>query len=73
MSYKVVIDGFNTKEEAIAWAKAFEGGIEQNFEDIGENISAVSTDMVKYHEQGGFFANSNNEVIVPVKVHYDMN
>lgn len=70
-NFKVVIDGFKTEAEAIAWCFWYEGSGEQNAQDIGENISSVMTDMDKYQENGGFKTNENNEIILPVTIHYN--
>ena len=70
-SFKVVFDGFETEEQAKTFASWYEGSGEQDsalwMENIG--ITAANVDMTKYHEQGGFFANENNEIIVPLKLY----
>lgn len=71
MNYKIIIDGFKTEAEAIAWCNWYEGGGEQTVEDIGENISGVLTDMNKLIANGGFKADKNNEIYLPVEIYYE--
>jgi len=63
--FKVVFDGFETEEDAKSFANWYEGSGEQNASDGLDKDLTV--DMTKYHQQGGFKSNDNNEIIVPLK------
>jgi hypothetical protein len=70
-SFKVIFEGFETEEQAKTFADWYEGQGEQDsamwLENIG--IVAANVDMDKYHKQGGFIANENNEIIVPLRLY----
>ena len=70
-SFKVIFEGFETEEQAKTFADWYQGQGEQDsamwLENIG--IVAANVDMDKYQKQGGFIANENNEIIVPLRLY----
>jgi hypothetical protein len=64
-NFKVVFDGFQSEEDAIRFANWYEGSGEQNASD--DLDSDLTVNMQEYHKIGGFKANENGEVIVPLK------
>ena len=71
-NFKVVFDGFETEEQAKAFADWYEGSGEQSSEiwlEENSDLYCVNVDMDKYHQQGGFKANTNGEVIVPLDLY----
>ena len=64
--FKVILEGFETGEQALEFANWYEGSGEQYF-DFLEGGSAL-TDMTKLHESGGFKVNENNEVVIPLRI-----
>lgn len=71
-NFKVVFDGFETEEQAKAFASWYEGSGEQDsaywLED-NSDLYCVNVDMDKYHKQGGFKSNSNGEIVVPLSLY----
>jgi len=68
-SFKVVFEGFETEEQSKTFASWYEGSGEQDSAMWMENIGIIAANMTKYHKQGGFIANKNNEIIVPLKLY----
>jgi hypothetical protein len=71
-NFKVVFSGFETEEQAKHFANWFEGQGEQDcsiWMEEHAKINAVNVDMSKYAKQGGFTANKENEIIVPVTIY----
>lgn len=68
-TFKVVLEGFETAEQALQFATWWEGSGEQGFDF--ENGGSALTDMTKLHESGGFKVNENNEVIIPLNIYLD--
>lgn len=70
-NFKVVFDGFETEEQAKAFADWYEGSGEQESEmwlQASSDIYCANVDMDKYHKQGGFKA-VNGEIIVPLSLY----
>lgn len=71
-NFKVVFDGFETEEQAEAFADWYEGSGEQDSEmwvQEHSDLYCVNVDMKKYHKQGGFKANKKGEIIVPLTLY----
>jgi hypothetical protein len=71
-SFKVVFDGFETEEQAKAFASWYEGSGEQDASywlEEHSDLYCVNVDMNKYHQQGGFKSNTNGEIIVPLSLY----
>ena len=71
-NFKVVFDGFETEEQAKAFASWYSGSGEQDSEcwlEEHSDLYCATVDMTKYHKQGGFKANSNGEIIVPLSLY----
>ena len=73
--YTVTFKGFKTEEQAIQFAKMFDGGGEQYFEDIdtSEGYMSVNTDTAKLVEmypkgKGYDIASKDNNVDIPLKI-----
>jgi hypothetical protein len=64
-NFKVVFEGFKSEEDAIDFAKWYEGSGEQNASD--DLNSDLTIDMQEFHKRGGFKSNENGEVILPLK------
>jgi len=64
-NFKVVFEGFKSEEDAIDFAKWYEGSGEQNASD--DLNSDLTIDMQEFHKRGGFKSNKNGEVILPLK------
>jgi hypothetical protein len=64
-NFKVVFEGFKSKEDAIRFAQWYEGSGEQNASD--DLDIDLTVDMQEFHKRGGFKSNENGEVIVPLK------
>jgi hypothetical protein len=70
-NFKVVFDGFETEEQAKAFADWYEGSGEQdssNWLEVRSDLYCANVDMDKYHKQGGFKA-VNGEIIVPLSLY----
>jgi hypothetical protein len=72
-NFKVVFDGFETEEQAKAFADWYEGSGEQDSEcwlqESKSGLNCAHVDMKKYHENGGFKANVNGEITVPLTLY----
>jgi len=72
-NFKVVFDGFETEEQAKAFADWYEGSGEQDagtWLDSGDSgLCCADVDMKRYHENGGFNANENGEITVPLSLY----
>lgn len=71
-NFKVVFDGFETEEQAKSFAKWYEGQGEQDSEywlSASSDLQCAHVDMCEYHKRGGFNANENGEVIVPLRLY----
>jgi hypothetical protein len=64
-NFKVVFEGFKSEEDAINFAKWYEGSGEQNASD--DLNSDLTIDMQEFNKRGGFKSNENGEVILPLK------
>ena len=64
-NFKVVFEGFKSEEDAIEFAKWYEGSGEQNASD--DLNSDLTIDMQEFHKRGGFKSNEDGEVILPLK------
>jgi hypothetical protein len=71
-NFKVVFEGFQTEQQAKAFAQWYEGSGEQDSGVWLEEYSDASgayVDMQKFHEKGGFKVNENDEIIVPLRIY----
>jgi len=72
-NFKVVFDGFETEEQAKAFASWFEGSGEQDagnwLEASNCGLYCANVNMRQYHKNGGFKANPNGEIIVPLSLY----
>lgn len=68
---RVIFDGFDTVEQAKAFADWYEGSAEQDTAWLEEHsdLSMAAVDMDRYHKQGGF-GNNNGDIVVPLKLRY---
>jgi len=63
--FKVILEGFETAEQALAFANWWEGSGEQYCEIDDE--TSILTDMDALSAQSGFSVNERNEVIIPIR------
>lgn len=68
-TFKVVFTGFETKEQAQAFASWYEGSGEQQSGDWLECSGANITDAMVHMEKFTGKVNKSNEVIVPLKIY----
>lgn len=72
--YKVVFDGFETLEQAKAFADWYCGSGEQDSGDSldvnTEDINGAYVDCSKVAENKGYKVDENNNLIVPLKLYH---
>lgn len=71
-NFKVIFEGFQSEEQAIAFASWYEGSGEQDsavWLEEHSDAKYANVDMTEYHKRGGFKANENGEVTVPLKIY----
>lgn len=71
-NFKVVFEGFQNEQQAMAFARWYEGSGEQDSGVWLEEYSDArfaNVDMQKFHEKGGFKVNEKDEIIVPLKIY----
>lgn len=71
-NFKVIFEGFETEQQALAFARWYEGSGEQDsgiWLEEHSDASGAYVNMQELHSRGGFKVNENDEIVVPLRIY----